>query len=70
MKLGTRAPSYVRFCAIVVITAAVNAQAQPRSQEEIERIQQEYSDQLRRSKLVGPDDDLATTPGGSGPPAP
>ena len=59
MKLGTSAPSYVCFCAIVGIAAAVNAQVQPRSQDEIDRIQREYSEQLRHSKLVGPDDGLA-----------
>lgn len=56
----TRALSYLGLCVIVGIATAVSAQqGSPPSQEEIERIQQEYQDQLRRSTLVGPDDDLA-----------
>jgi hypothetical protein len=56
----TRALSYVGVCVIVGIATAVSAQQpSPPSQEEIERIQQEYQDELRRSTLIGADDDLA-----------
>jgi hypothetical protein len=44
----------------VGLAAASNAQQAPTAhQDEIERIQQEYADQLRRSTLVGASDDLA-----------
>ena len=45
---------------IVGIATAVSAQQTPApSQQEIERIQQQYQDQLRSSTLIGPYDDLS-----------
>jgi hypothetical protein len=44
---------------IVGIATAASAQPPLPTQEEIDRVQQEYQDQLRRSTLVGPDDALA-----------
>jgi hypothetical protein len=42
-----------------IATAASAQNAPPPSQEEIARAQQEYQDQMRRSRLVGEDDKLA-----------
>jgi hypothetical protein len=46
-------------CAMIGIASGANAQEDTSAGEEVERIQQEYQDQLRRSRLVGSDDDLA-----------
>ena len=51
---------HVSLCVMVGIATAISAQqTPPPSPEEIERLQQEYQDQLRRSHLTGSDDDLS-----------
>ena len=51
--------SYLCACAIIGIASSSGAQEDALTDEEVERIQQEYQDQLRHSRLVGSDDDPA-----------